>query len=236
MAFDLHHQLQEIYADDSGECEVTVGASRVDVLRDGVVYEIQTNGLYQIRRKIACLLDDWPVVIVHPVARKTVFVYCEGDPPTEARRRTGPRTGSVLDAFAETVSVAKLLAHPNLSLELPLIDVEDIRRRTTDEEKERIRKRRKRRRNSLPDWTTINRRLITVHEVIRLDIPADGVQLLPNELPDEFTSRILGDAIRLSAWRARQVSYTLRHMGSIEQVRRTKDGIWYRRCERKTDA
>lgn len=229
MSFDLHNQLQQHYADEPANCEVTIGNARVDVLAHGVIYEIQTHGLYQIRRKVSRLLDEWPVIIVHPVPRKTVFVYCEGDPPVETRRRTGPRTGSVLDAFAETVSVAKLLAHPNFSLELAIVDVEDIRRRYTDAEKAQIRKRRKRRRFSIPDWTTFNRRLTKLHEIIHLDTPADGVKLLPETLPDEFTSKMLGEEVGITAWRARQVTYTLRHMESIEQTRRTKEGIWYRR-------
>jgi hypothetical protein len=231
MPFDLHLQMQEYYAGDSGACEVQIDSFRADVLRDGVIFEIQTGNLRGIRPKIARLLDDWPVVVVHPVALRTTIVYCDGDPPIEARRRKSPKRGNALDAFAEAVSVVGLLQHINFTLEVPLVEVEDMRRKHTEDEKERIRRRRKRRRNSIPEWTTINRRMTNLDSVVRLDSPDDGLQFIPESLPDEFTSAMFGEATGMSPYRARQVTYTLRHMGTLDVVGRTKRGYGYTRNE-----
>jgi len=230
MAFDLHHQLQERYArtqytGEGGCCEVPLdGGFLADVVRDGVVYEIQMRALYKVRTKIAAVIENWPVVIIYPIARKTVIVYCEGEPPVERARRLSPKHGAPLDAFAEAVWLAKLLAHPNLSLEIVLVDVEDFRVRRAEENPS---KRRRRRRRRPRGWTTINRRMTAMHGAIRLDTPGDGVRLLPEDLPRPFTSRLLSEATGLPRHRAWQITYTLRHIGALTPVRRTKEGVWY---------
>ncbi len=229
MPFDLHLQMQEHFAGENGECEVQIGSFRADVLRDGVIYEIQTQKLRGIRGKIAGLLDDWPVVVVYPVATVTTIVYCEGDPPTEIRRRRSPRHGTAYDAFVEAVSLAKMLPHPNLELAVPLVAVEDYRRRRTDAEKEAMLRRRKRHRK-VGDWETINRRVVDLSDVVRLDCADDGLRFIPDTLPERFTSRMFGESCGLAVWRARQVLYTLRHMGTIEVTGRTKEGYGYERC------
>lgn len=231
MPFDLHLQMQERYAGDTGQCEAQIGTFRADVLRDGVIYEIQTRNLRSIRGKICGLLDDWPVVIVFPVAVSTVFVYCDGDPLEEVRRRTSPKRGTPLDAFEEMVSLASVLAHCNLSVEIPLVTVEEMRRRRTEQEIARMRKRRKRRRNSVPEWETVNRRITGFEDVLRLDIPSDGLRFIPEDVPERFTSKMLGEAVGLVAWKARRITYTLRHLGTIVQHERTKDGYWYTRAD-----
>lgn len=231
MSFDLHRQLQMRYAGDRGACEVEIeGGFVADVLRDGVIHEVQTRAIGRIRGKIRSILDAWPVVVVLPVARNTVIVYCAGEPPVEYARRVSPKHGKPLDGFVEAVSLAKLLAHPNLSLEIVLADVNEYRVRRSEAELALMQRRRKRRRMRPPHWATINRRLAAVVETIRLDTPADGLRLLPKSLPFPFTTKMLADAAGLSRWHAAQAAYTLRHMQAIVPVRRTREGVWYTRA------
>ena len=229
MPFDLHRQLQEWYAANGGVLEVPFNGGFVaDVLRHGVIYEIQTRALRHIRSKIASLLEEWPVVVVLPIARNTTIIQHTGNPLVECGRRSSPKHGTPLDAFAEAVSLAKLLAHQNLALEIALVDVEEFRVKRTGEEQERLRKRRRRWRNRRGlEWATTNRRLVAVHETIRLDTPTDGLRLLPDALPNPFTVRMLSDVSGLSRWRAGQIAYTLRHLGALTVSTRTKDGLWY---------
>jgi len=233
MPFALHRQLQEHYAGPTGVCEARVAGFVVDALRDGVVYEIQTQRLRSIRAKVAALIDEWPVVVVHPVAETTTFVYREGDPPTEVKRRTYSGRGTPLDIFVEAVSLAKLLAHPNLSIEIPILSVEELRARRS-ELPERPRRRRKWHRK-LSTWVTVDRRIVAISRVIRLDTPADGIALLPERLANPFTTTMLAAAMGAPLRQAQAAAYTLAHAGALVKTRRTKEGFWYARCTMAED-
>ena len=225
----LHIQLQSLYAGHNGECEVRINSDSrsfvVDVVRDGVVYEVQTRNIRSIRNKILALIDDWPIVVICPVARNTMIVYAEGDPPTECRRRMSPKHGTALDAFVEATALAKLLSHTNLSLEIPLVSIEEVRVRVSQEAM-----RRKRRRRRTPrEWVAIDRSIVELHETVRLDTQADGLNLLPESLPDPFTTRMLSDETHIPRHRAQAVAYTLHGAGSLTRTHRTKEGYWYTR-------
>ena len=229
MPFELHTQLQNLYAGQNGKCEVRLDLDGTpfvaDVVRDGVIYEVQTHKIRSIRHKILAFLNDWPVVVVYPVARNTLIIYHEGDPPLEDRRRMSPRHATALDAFVEASALAKLLPHPNMSLEIPLVSVEEVRVRSREDDASRRRRRRWRKR----EWTTIDRRMVELHDTVRLDTQSDGLELLPESLPDSFTSMMLSEAAGLPVRRARAVTYTLHGAGSLIRTHRTKEGYWYSR-------
>ena len=224
MPFDLHRQLQELYAGEDGQREVRINGSFVaDVVRHGVIYEIQTRKLSNIKSKIASLLETIPIVVVYPVSVHTTIIHCDGADLHECNRRPSPKQGHALDAFSETVYLAHLLAHPNMALEIVLVDTEDIR--IKGDPHATTRRRRRRRRHS--EWTTVNRRLTAIHKQIRLDTPADGLQLLPSIVEFPFCTRDLADAAATSLARAQQILYTLFHMGALRRVRRTRSGWKY---------
>ena len=224
MSFDLHRQLQELYAGEDGQREVRINGSFVaDVVRHGVIYEIQTRRLSNIKNKIASLLETTPIVIVYPISVNTTIVHCDGVDLRECDRRPSPKQGHALDAFSETVYLAHLLAHPNMALEIVLVDTEDIR--VKGDPHAATRRRRRRRRHS--EWTTVNRRLTATRGRVRLDTPADGLQLLPSTVEFPFCTRDLADAAGTSLSRAQQILYTLFHMGALRRVRRTRSGWKY---------
>lgn len=226
MVFDLHRQLQEIYAGDDGQCEYRINGTFVaDVFRHGVVYEIQTRQLSKIRTKISTLLQSTPVTIVYPISTRTTIIHCQGDDLHEHDRRISPKRGNVLDVFAETVYFAKLLSHPNMAIEVILVETEDFRIKGDPYSSSRRRKRR--RRNS--EWTTVNRRLAAISDRIRLDTVSDGLRLLPERLPLIFSTTQLADIAEISRSRAQEIVYTLFHMDALKRTKRTKDGWWYQR-------
>jgi len=224
MPFDLHRQLQELYAGEDGQREVRINGSFVaDVVRHGVIYEIQTRKLSNIKSKITSLLETTPIVIVYPVSVHTTIVHCDGADLRECDRRPSPKQGQALDAFSETVYLAHLLAHPNMALEILLVDTEDIR--IKGDPHAATRRRRRRRRHS--EWTTVNRRLTATHGRVRLDTPEDGLQLLPPAVKFPFCTRDLANATGASLSRAQQILYTLFHMGALRRVGRTRSGWSY---------
>lgn len=72
------------------------------------------------------------------------------------------------------------------------------------------------------------RRLITVQDTVRFDSPAALLNLLPEGIPDPFTTADLADGIGRSRHLAQEVGYCLRVSGAVATVGRDKRGILYR--------
>jgi hypothetical protein len=213
----LHAGLKSWYARPGDQLEVEVEGFIVDIVRDGLLIEIQTRSLSSLKRKLHVLADDYPVRLVYPVPRDKWIVKLAEDGTSVQSRRKSPKRGQVEDLFGELVSLPKVLAHPNFSLDVLLIQEEEVRRYDGS--------RAWRRRG----WVTHERRLLKVLEQKRFDTPADLADLLPPDLAEPFTTSDLAVAIARPRRLAQQMAYCLRKMGRIEVVGKQGNAILYRR-------
>jgi len=108
--------------------------------------------------------------------------------------------------FAELVSFPQLVLEPNFSLELALIQEEEVRRYTG---------KKRWRRNG---WETVERRLVSVVDQQTFHNPEDFARLLPPELPETFTTADIAAGMQVPLWLAQKTAYCLREMGAITQV------------------
>ena len=69
----LHAALKQDYC-ESGLAEVPFGGFVADVVRDGVIYEVQTSSFSGLGRKMLALADLSPVVLVHPIPHAKYLV------------------------------------------------------------------------------------------------------------------------------------------------------------------
>jgi hypothetical protein len=134
---------------------------------------------------------------------------------SEISRRRSPKRGIAADVCEELVSFPSLLSHPNFTLEIALIEEEEIRR--PDAEKGWRR----------GGFVIEERRLVDVLETVELDSPEELLRLLPEGLPDPFTTADLADGLGRSRHLAREVAYCIRVSGAVETVGRDKRGILY---------
>ena len=73
------------------------------------------------------LLQDHTLVVVKPiVVRKQLVKRASKDGPVVSRR-SSPKRGTLLDLFDELVHFTRVFPHPRLTLEVPLVDVEEWR-------------------------------------------------------------------------------------------------------------
>ena len=77
-------------------------------------------------------------------------------------------------------------------------------------------------------WVVQERRLVEVMGVVDIETPADLVALLPDVLPDSFTTADIASAAGCPRRVAQQVAYCLRHMGAIEIAGKAGNAIEYR--------
>lgn len=210
----LHAALKEWYRRPGDGVEVPVDGFVVDLVRDGVLIEIQTRGFSAMRRKLDLLLDSHPIRLVHPVAAEKWIVKMGSDDEPVSRRKS-PKRGITADLCEELVSFPSLLSHPNFTVEVALVHEEEVRR--PDEQAWRRR-----------GWGIEERRLIEVVDVTEFGSPKALLDLLPEGLPDPFTTADLATGLGRSRHLAQEVAYCLRESGAVSVEGRDRRGIRYR--------
>jgi hypothetical protein len=210
----LHASLKEWYRQEGGQVEVVVDGFVVDLVRDGLLIEIQTRNFASMRRKLDRLLDSHMIRLVHPVAATKWIVKLDQD-GSEISRRRSPKRGIAADVCEELVSFPSLLSHPNFTLEIALIEEEEIRRPDVEKGWRR------------GGFVIEERRLVDVSETVELDSPEELLGLLPEGLPDPFTTADLADGLGRSRHLAQEVAYCIRVSGAVKTVGRDKRGILY---------
>lgn len=218
METSLHRQLKEFYGGPDAQFEARVGRYRIDVIARGRLVEIQHGSLAAIRDKVQALAARHDLLVVKPiVARKTlVRLASKGGEPIG--RRASPKQGKLVDLFAELVHFTRAFPHPRLTLEVPLVEVEERRYPGHG----------RRRRWSRSDFEIDDQILVSVREVHRFQTAQDLLRLVPGPLAEPFHTGDLADQIGLPRWRAQQVAYCLVRMGAIELVGKRRNTRLYR--------
>lgn len=212
----LHASLKQWCAASGDRFEVRVDRYVIDVVRGDLLLEIQTGGFSSIRQKLRRLLDlGHPVRVLYPTPVDKTIVRIGADGEILGRRRS-PRHGTRLDVFRELVSIPTLLAHPGFELTV-VLTIED-EYRLHDPSRAWRRK----------GWVVQERRLTSVVGVEELREPADVAALLPDGLPDPFTTadiaRLAGCPRRLS----QQMAYCLRKLEVVELAGKRSNAAEYR--------
>ncbi|MGD9048489.1 MAG: hypothetical protein PVF77_10570 [Anaerolineae bacterium] len=214
----LHAALKSWYAEPGDQLEVDLEGYVIDIVRRELLIEIQTASFSSIKRKLIDLTARHPVRLVYPVAREKWIVKLASDGHSQQSRRKSPKRGTVEDLFRELVSFPRLLAHPSFSLEVLLIQEDEVRRYDG--------KRAWRRRG----WVTHERRLLQVLERRVFETPADMGRLLPDSLADPFTTSDLAAALGKPLRLAQRMAYCLREMGVITREGKRRNAILYARA------
>lgn len=213
----LHEALKQWYAQAGDRFEAPVDGFVVDIVRGDLLIEIQTRNLAAIRRKLHKLVARHPVRLVYPIAGEKWIVKDAGGAAASPSRRRSPKRGGFVDVFEGLVSIPALLTHPNFSIELLLIQEEEVRRWDGA--------RGWRRRG----WITIERRLLNVLERRTLASAADAGAFFPPALEAAFTSGDLASALGVSRRLAQKMVYCWRLMGSVSAVGKRSRAVLYAR-------
>ena len=204
METSLHRELKTRYAGVEAQVEVRLGDYRVDARQGDLLVEIQHGSLAAIRDKIRALLAEHRVLVVKPlVAEKTLVSLAERD-GEELRRRRSPKRASWLDLFEELVHFTRVFPHRRLTLEVPLIEVEETRYPGHG----------RRRRWRRTDYVIADQRLLAVKETRQFRTAGDLVRLLPAGLVQPFDTGELAAALGVSRPRAQRIAYCLQHAGA----------------------
>ncbi len=208
METSLHRDLKTLYGGEDVQFEVPLGPHRIDVVSGGRLVEIQLASLAAIRDKVRMLLKDHRVIVVKPIiVRKTLVKRVTKDGPV-ACRRLSPKRGAILDLFEELVHFSRVFPHQRLTLEVPLVDVEEWRYPGHG----------RRRRWRRDDYQVEDQKLIAVHQTERFQTAADLARLVGCPLPRPFHTGQLSESLGVERWVAQRIAYCLRQTGAVREV------------------
>lgn len=199
----LHNALKERYAGPGDLVEAVVDGYVVDVAREDELVEVQTGGFSTLRSKVHALLASNRVRVVHPVAATTWIVRVAPETGEVLGRRRSPKRGAPLEAFHELVYIPDLLDAPGFSLDLVLVEQEEVRA---------LDGRGSWRRRGM---SVLDRRLLGVTETLTIQSGTDLLALLPGGLPDPFTNGALASEAHVPRRLAQRITYTLVRCGAL---------------------
>lgn len=217
METSLHRQLKELYAAGSAQIEARLGSYRIDVLAENQLVEIQHGSLAAIRDKIAALLREHRVLVVKPIVARKSIVRLDRKGGRVLGRRSSPKRGSTIDLFHELVYFTRVFPHRNLTLEVPLVEIDEYRYPGHG-------RRRRWRRN---DFVVEDQKLVQISEVHRFETGEDLVRLLPEELPSPFHTADLAEMLAIPRWIAQRMAYCFRQMNISRQVGKLGNACLY---------
>ncbi|MFN0196811.1 MAG: hypothetical protein ACKVT0_08685 [Planctomycetaceae bacterium] len=214
METTLHRHLKGLYGIDDSEREVRLGEYRIDAVVDDLLIEVQVASLAAIRRKISDLVQRHRVLVVKPVVIRSYIVRKKSLLGGILGARYSPTVHDPRELFLDFVHFAKVFPHPNLSVEVLLIE----------QEEERIPRRSWRRGRN---FRVTDRKLRSVIDRHRLATAADLLRYLPDNLPMPFTTADLARCAGIPRWLAQKVAYSLRWCGAIDVVGKSRNAVMY---------
>ncbi|MBN1911248.1 MAG: hypothetical protein JW818_15995, partial [Pirellulales bacterium] len=197
METSLHRELKDLYAGDGARLEAPVDRYRIDVVTDGRLVEIQHGSLAAIRDKVRRLVHEHDVLVVKPIVVRKLLVKQKSKGGRVTDRRLSPKRGRLLDLFHELVHFTTVFPHRRLTLEVPLVDIEEWRYPGHG----------RRRRYRANDHQVEDQKLVTVHEIHRFRTADDLIELVACPLPRPFHTGHLAQSLDVDRWIAQRIAY-----------------------------
>ena len=198
----LHFAIKEWYTVPGDKLEAKVDEFLIDILRGKLLIEIQTKNFSAMKKKLSKLLLSNQVRLVYPIAKLKWIVHLSRSGKV-TRRRKSPKKGKLIDLFYELVHTPKLVNDKNFSLEVLLIEEEEIR---CNDGKGSWRRR---------GVSIRDRKLLDVFDRIVFQESRDFLRFLPKDMDGYFTNKVLAQKLGVSVRLAQKITYCLNKMGAI---------------------
>lgn len=189
----LHKTLKNLYSLNEGDqTEIQQDGHIYDILsKDGTVIEIQTANLSKLYPKISdAISKNHKCIIVHPIiVKKNILLLNKNGEKISFRK--SPKTESIYSLFRELTAIYPLLLDKKVTLKIPLISMTEIRIKT-DRPLQTVNKKRRFKK----DWIKTDKKLEEIHKTVTLNSYKDYLSLLPETLPETFTSLDLKNELK----------------------------------------
>ena len=211
----LHAAIKKLYEGPEAQAEVAIDGYVIDVVRDGLLIEIQTRNFTAIKDKLFTLMKKHRIRLVYPIPVEKWIVRYSLDGEREISRKRSPKKLGITNIFEELVSIPTFLSHKNFSLEVILIREEEIR---VQDGKGSWRRK---------GWSSVDRKLLDVIERRLFNEPSDFLHLIPDSLQRPFTSNALAEVSEIPKRIAQKMVYCMRKMGVLKIVGKERNAFLY---------
>ena len=213
----LHSSIKDWYRHEGDRLEAKVDGYVIDILRGDLLIEIQTANFSAIKTKLLHLLNRHRVRLVYPIAIQKWIIHKSSSSEDTFGRRKSPKRGCLTDVFNELIRIPSLFSNGNLSIEVLMIEEEEIWR---NDGKGSWR----RKGASIED-----KKLIRVLETKIFENKTDFLNFLPKDLQDPFSNRNLAENLGIHINQSRRMTYSLRKIGAIVQVGKDRNQMLFTR-------
>lgn len=183
----MHAVLKNYYAPDEDMHEIPIENYVADIYTGTEIVEIQTRSMNRMRKKLEAFLPLYPVTIVYPIPREKWLSWIDEGTGEVSQKRKSPKKGNPYQAFIELYKIRPFLSNPNLRLRLALIDMEEYRLLNGWS---RDKKKGSERYDRIPTAFV---------EEVCIDCTRDYMQLIPYELPEQFTVKEFAKCAKIPA-------------------------------------
>jgi hypothetical protein len=209
----LHSILKDWYSLSKDRIEVKIDGFVVDIVRDDLLIEIQTKNFYAIKKKLWSLVKNYNIRLVHPIAiRKWIIHELYNN---VINRRKSPKKGKLIDLFDELVRIPNIFTEDNFSLEILMIEEEEVRR---NDHKGSWRRR---------GMSILDRRLLEVISRIEFKDKTDFLRFIPNTLKEPFSNKTLAKEASIPIRKSRKITYCLKKMEVIKEVGKQRNELLF---------
>ena len=214
----LHAVLKAYEDPDEDHHEIPIGNYIADIYdeKTGSVTEIQTGSFGALREKLKAFLPLYHVTVVYPIPASKWITWIDPETGELGKRSRSPKKGTCYTAFKELTRISGYLDHPNLTIKLVLLSVEEYR---LQDGWGRDGKRGSHRYDRVPTGI--------VSETI-LSQPADYLQFIPFELKEPFTARELAKSCGFVRDSFSAQAHVFKKVGILEQVGKRGNAYLYR--------
>lgn len=234
----VHSVLKFYFAPDEEFHEHKIGTFVADICIDDEIYEIQTKQFYLMKRKLQYFLKDHEVTVVYPVSLENTlhWVECDEESADSDHGDTGSGLASLEESkdrrihksrktrkkgmpylfYHELYGIKEFLHHKNLHFILAIMSTEEYRLLDGYGPQKKVRA------------TKTDKVPIKMLDLITIRKPEDYKQLIPEDLPEEFTSDIFAKKAGIGRSLAGTALNILYEMEVVERIGKCGNAYVYR--------
>lgn len=211
----IHAVLKNYYAPDTTHHEKKLAGFVADAYTGKEIFEIQTRNFNTLRRKLDAFLPLCDVNIVYPVAHVKYLRYIDPQTGEVTAPRKSPKRGTPYAVFPELYRIKNYLTNEHLHIRIVLIDMEEYR--------------------FLDGWSANKRKGASKNDSLPLglygefaiDSLKDYAKLIPDGLPEQFTTKDFKKAAHVSQPLANVALNILYFVGAAKRVGKKGNSFVY---------
>lgn len=217
----LHATIKQYLEQDPQNREVKIDRFVADICNEDGIFEVQTAGFEKLNAKLSAFLPNHKVTVVYPVPH--IKWVCWVNPVTGqvSQRRKSTKTGQAYDILLEIYRIRPFLNDANFNIKILMLEVEEYR---LQDGWSKDGKRGSHRMERMPI------RLVEEKDFCKKE---DFYTFVPQSLPDVFTLKEYGKAIKRSGRIVSRASYVLQDLAVIQKAGKQGNAFLYKRTFEK---